>query len=257
MSSSSSTKEGNNKKDKHKYESMTIKDLRMLLTLRGHDCSQCLEKSDLIDAARKGDATDYDEEAHKIFKKLNLESAAASEIQQASKRDRFNNLDSIWKHTTGGGTVYVGNLVAASNKRALKERNICAIVNCQGVESENYFEDDELMDYHRFPVSHLAIAASSTQSLMDGGFQQAFDFIDSHIREGRSVLIHCLAGAHRAGTVGVAWLMIQTGMGVTDAIATAKTCRPIINPFGTLLGLLNYLERELQKGKEQQRESEE
>lgn len=231
----------------------------MLLTLRGHDCSQCLEKSDLIDAARKGDLTDYDEEAHKIFKKLNLESSASSsseiqQQQQASTRDRFNNLDSIWKHTTGGGTVYVGNLVAASNERALKERNICAIINCQDVTSENYFEDDKLMDYHRFPVSHLAIAASSKQSLMDGGFQQAFDFIESHIREGRSVLIHCLAGAHRAGTVGVAWLMIQTGMGVAEAIATAKTCRPIINPFGTLLGLLNYLERELQKEKEQERE---
>lgn len=34
-----------------------------------------------------------------------------------------------------------------------------------------------------------------------------FDFIDNAIANGGSVLIHCLAGAHRAGTTGCACLV--------------------------------------------------
>lgn len=38
-------------------------------------------------------------------------------------------------------------------------------------------------------------------------FKPLFDFIDEAIKNGDNVLIHCLAGAHRAGTVGIACLM--------------------------------------------------
>ena len=37
--------------------------------------------------------------------------------------------------------------------------------------------------------------------------QPLFDFVDSKLGAGESVLIHCLAGAHRAGTAGTACLM--------------------------------------------------
>ena len=50
-----------------KYEGMSTKDLRTLLALRGIDCSQFLEKSELISEAKRLDNTDYDEEARKLF----------------------------------------------------------------------------------------------------------------------------------------------------------------------------------------------
>jgi protein-tyrosine phosphatase len=34
-----------------------------------------------------------------------------------------------------------------------------------------------------------------------------FDFVESELLAGRNVLIHCLAGAHRAGTAGTSCLM--------------------------------------------------
>ena len=34
-------------------------------------------------------------------------------------------------------------------------------------------------------------------------------------------------------------------MGVDDAIAVAKNCRPVISPFATLLALLRNLEKDL------------
>ena len=225
------------------YERMSIKDLRVLLTLRGYDCSQCLEKQDLVAAARKLDATDFDEEAHKIFRQLNLPSSSPS---------RYSNLDAIWKEDgNGGGTVYVGNYRAASERRTLRERNIVAIVNCQDETSQNYFENDPELSYYRFLVSSLSMrvtrqSGNANMSPMREGFQQLFAFIQQHVERGDSVLIHCLAGAHRAGATGTAWLMDKTRKPVAEALVLAKACRPIISPFGRLLECLHLFQIELE-----------
>ena len=49
--------------------------------------------------------------------------------------------DIIWTDTKTGGKVYVGDHTAASTLSTLQEKNIFAIVNCQGMESTNAFED--------------------------------------------------------------------------------------------------------------------
>ena len=234
---------------------MTIKDLRSLLTLRGYDCSQCLEKSELVAVAQRMDATNYDDEAHKILRQLNLEGQQSGLMTKS----RHSNVDAIWKDpgVGGGGTVYVGNYMAASDRRTLDERGIVAVVNCQDENSQNYFENDDdddtpTIQYHRFVVSRLAVSWDLYPHPFHHGFEQAFDFIQSNIDQGKSVLIHCLAGAHRAGTVGTAWLMYKTGTGVSDALHMAKSCRPIIAPFGTLMELLHRLESEFQSKNHQQ-----
>lgn len=237
---------------------MSMKDLRKMLTVRGHDCDQYFGKRALIEAAKKDDATDFDDEAKALFAKLNL---------QPSSRDRYLNLDAIWKHPPsdagrGGGTVYVGNYIAASDQCTLQDRNIVAIVNCQDSTTENYFEGDVGYKYHRFPVTHLAISKTAINrttgaGALDGGFRDAFSFIQGHLEQGNSVLIHCIAGAHRAGTVGVAWLMYKNlDMNVEEAILVAKRCRNVIDPFSGLLGLLRYLQLDL-KNNDHQCDSEE
>ena len=92
---------------------------------------------------------------------------------------------------------------------------------------------------------------ATTASPLQGGFQEAFDFIEYHVEKGNSVLIHCLAGVHRAGTLGTAWIMYKTGTGVKEALALARKCRPIISPFAVLLEVLYHLESELVKTKPQ------
>lgn len=233
------------------FSSMSVKQLRAYLTQAGVDASAFLEKYELIAAARKVEQTNFDDEAHKIFAQLNL---------QPSTANQYANLDAIWRHPTGGGTVYVGNYVAASDRLTLDERNITAVVNCQGLDSQNYFEGDPKITYHRFPVATLS--HSRLSGFMAGkqkalkGMTPTFDFLDEQTAKGQSVLVHCLAGAHRAGTVGVAYLMYKTGMGVDQAIATAKKCRPIIGPFATLLALLRYLEKDLQLQAQEEEEEE-
>lgn len=240
------TNNNNNSSSRSTYNALSVKALRSHLTLRGYDCSQCLEKSELVDAACRLDATNYDEEAYKLFAQLNL--------QPTNKRNSpYSNIDPIWKHP-GGGTVYVGNYMAASTRRTLQERNICAIVNCQEADSQNYFEQDDeddnqgpTIEYHRFLVARLATSyQTESSSVLADGFQATFDFIQRHIAKGNSVLIHCLAGAHRAGTAGTAWIMYKTGKNVNEAIGVAKKCRPVINPFGPLVALLHRLDEELE-----------
>jgi hypothetical protein len=237
----STTHNDKNNNSGNNYDGMKPKELRQLLALRGFDCSSCFEKAELVEAARKLDNTDYDEEGRILFRQLHLE---------PGRRSRYSYLDPIWKDPRTQAVVYVGNYQAASDRRTLEERNIKAIVNCQEESSRNFFEDDDSLTYRRFFISKLAYSTTlgpSRRSLMPyrDGFQSIFQFIQDHLDKGESVLIHCLAGAHRAGTTGVAWLMYQTHSDVSNALKMAKACRPIIGPFGPLLEMLHLLEKEL------------
>jgi protein-tyrosine phosphatase len=70
-----------------------------------------------------------------------------------------------------------------------------------------------------------------------------FGFIEEAISNGQNILVHCLAGAHRAGTTGVACLIHFAGLNVEEAIVIAKRCRPIIDPIGQLPEFLFRLKR--------------
>ena len=77
-------------------------------------------------------------------------------------------------------------------------------------------------------------------------FHTVFGFVDNALGRGESVLVHCLAGAHRAGTVGTACVMHLHNLPLPEALAHAKSCRSVINPIGDLPGALELLERHRQ-----------
>ena len=72
-------------------------------------------------------------------------------------------------------------------------------------------------------------------------FNVFFAFVEKVMKEGKNVLIHCLAGAHRAGTTGCAWLLYANNLSVEDAIKLGKAKRDAINPIGQFPGLLKAL----------------
>ena len=55
-------------------------------------------------------------------------------------------------------------------------------------------------------------------------------------------MVHCLAGAHRAGTTGVSYLMKAGRMKYMQARQIAKSRRPAVDPFANLEELLYKLE---------------
>nr|5Z5A_A Chain A, Protein-tyrosine phosphatase [Thermococcus kodakarensis KOD1]5Z5A_B Chain B, Protein-tyrosine phosphatase [Thermococcus kodakarensis KOD1]5Z5A_C Chain C, Protein-tyrosine phosphatase [Thermococcus kodakarensis KOD1] len=51
-------------------------------------------------------------------------------------------------------------------------------------------------------------------------------WIEERVREGKKVLIHCMGGLGRSGTVGVAWLMYSRGLSLREALMEVRRKRP-------------------------------
>eukprot|EP00947_MAST-08B_sp_MAST-8B-sp1_P001532 g1532.t1 len=183
----------------------------------------------------------YADEGAALLRKLNLEAGSAG--------GKYEDLNCVYRDPATGGGVFIGNIGAASKKEILDAHGITNVVNCQGKESKNYFEKTGEVAYYRFPVSfwRSKVGYGSAVAVVEY-FQPVFDWIDAAVAQGNGVLIHCLAGAHRAGTTGVAYIMHAGGVRLDVALATAKRLRPIVNPFAGLLEALQNLDEAMAKG---------
>jgi len=200
---------------------------------------------------------DWDEEARKLFQRLNIDAGGG--------RDKYRNVDAVYCHPTTGAKLFIGNQTAARSESVLVGEAIFHVVNCQDASSANFFEGDPRFHYRRFPVSHWwqhdgMDAPDGVLKFFEDG---CHGWIADALAGGHNVMVHCLAGAHRAGTTGVSFMMraapprpsfvfsfflgvaASLGEGRFDtatAIKLAKFQRPIVDPFGQLHELLMRLE---------------
>ena len=177
---------------------------------------------------------DWDAEARKLLGRVNV---------SLQSRTAFNHLDCIYQHPTTQAKLFVGNQTAARNVQLLQAENIFRIVNCQELTSCNFFEQDARFEYRRFPVSRWRTEVNTDEDVIRYFEEGCHAWIAANLDEGRNVLVHCLAGAHRAGTTGVSFMMREGRYNADTAIRLAKALRPVIDPFGSLLELLERLER--------------
>jgi predicted protein tyrosine phosphatase len=189
---------------------------------------------------------DYEEEGIKLLARLNLSNGADG----AGAGN--NHLDALYQHPTTGARVYVGNITAATSKAILEQHGITHVVNCRSQRTVNSHEGNAAFTYLRFPIGgwRNQTASSSSNKHLDVQLylDPLFAFVDRATANGHNVLIHCHAGAHRAGTVGILYMMHSSGMSKADATATAQRLRPIINPMGRLATLLGKYEAALASG---------
>jgi len=130
----------------------------------------------------------------------------------------------VWKHPTNGATLYVGNQSAAQSRELLESKGITRIVNCTD-NIPNFFEgkrsspdgkrtksahsktkkDDSVgvITYLRFAISFWSRSVKDNDASVIRYLTPLFEFVDESLANGQSVMVHCLAGAHRAGTTGV------------------------------------------------------
>ena len=73
--------------------------------------------------------------------------------------------------------------------------------------NECAFYDDEQFNYCLFGVSSLSGEGYAAPEEVLNAFAPVHGFIEDALESGGSVLVHCLAGAHRAGTTGVSYMM--------------------------------------------------
>jgi len=192
---------------------------------------------------------DFDAEALKLFKSLNLDPSGAGGFG-------YNPLDPIFRDPVSGGTVFVGNQSAATNRTLLDSHKITHVVNCTdnmtnfheaGTRGEMLGHGDgpgrPPLTYYRFNISYWHRHVDNSDDSVLAFVRPLLDFVDSAVVSGASVLVHCLAGAHRAGTTGCLLLMYKADMDKRTAIASAKKLRPAIDPIGSLPEFLERYER--------------
>uniref|UniRef100_A0A061QUC3 protein-tyrosine-phosphatase n=1 Tax=Tetraselmis sp. GSL018 TaxID=582737 RepID=A0A061QUC3_9CHLO len=179
---------------------------------------------------------DFDAEARKLFEQLNL---SPNEIDT---RSNYNPLDAVWKHPTTGAKIYIGNAQAAQSLSILKANGIKRIVNCTDNMPHYHSADPGLM-YLRFDVSNWGRYVDGTDASVRKFAAPLFAFVVEGLERGENVMVHCLAGAHRAGTTGVACLMHFARMDMAKAIVAAKRCRPVVDPIGMLPEFLRRLQK--------------
>jgi protein-tyrosine phosphatase len=200
----------------------------------------------------------FDNEALKIF----------AQLQSSGVRSTYNHADIIWQDNETGGKLYIGNQTAASDRSVLDKLGITRIVNCtsdvslvdnhttrimryssltpshHAMQMPNYHEGSPDIQYYNFDISNHWKRLDASEESVTRFVVPLFTFIDKALGEGRGVMVHCLAGAHRAGTTGVACFMYKTGLNdYKQATALVQKLRPIVQPIGTLPQFLQRLER--------------
>ena len=161
---------------------------------------------------------------------------------------KWGNLDPIFRHSKTGAMVFCGNTNAAQSKQILSENGITRVVNCKDPDSPCYHEKDPSFEYLRFPIAyHYRDLPNRNRQATLKYFGKLHNWVDAQLSDGKSVLIHCLAGAHRAGTASVSYMMYAGNLSKNEAIAIAQRQRPVICPIGSFPALLDKLESALHK----------
>ena len=189
---------------------------------------------------KMGDLLDFDEEARKLFAALKVGDASRA---GEGPGGRYSNLDAVWEHPEHKTRIYVGNIRAAENAGILRSHGVTRVVNCQDKSSRNFHENDPDFKYFRFPVANWWRAKLDSDQAVLTYFGELFAWIENELCQGNNVMVHCLAGAHRAGTTGVALVMHFARLDFPTALSLCKARRPIVNPIGQLPELLRKLER--------------
>ena len=184
-----------------------------------------------------GQRNDYSQLGRDLLAKIGVEASSG----------KHENVNAIWRDKATGGTIYVGNQNTAKGPAdVLLAKGITHVVNCTD-DLPDYCAAAGKQKYYKFNVANWQSAGASDYKDRGVEAQIAFvdkmtDWVDQVLANGGNVLVHCLAGAHRAGTTGILLLMHKEKLSREQATAAAKAARPIIDPIYDFVDLLALYE---------------
>merc|ERR1712156_968804 len=170
-------------------------------------------------------ALDYSQEARNLWERLGINPEEVNQDKKGFNRV-YNPLDIIYK-SKSGGCIYVGGERAARDLEILKEKDIKAY-------------HTGLLSYYNFNIAWWRKYVGKSEKDLVSFLSPVLKYIDTEIEAGRNVFVHCLAGAHRAGTTAIICLMHFAGLESSKGILTAKALRAIIQPIGDFQKLLKF-----------------
>ena len=94
------------------------------------------------------------------------------------------------------------------------------------------------MNYFTFDITFWRRYTGDSEKKIPHFIGPMLGFIDTALGRGESVLVHCLMGAHRAGTTGTLCIMHFQGLSYREAVKQAKSRRGLIDPIGDFPELL-------------------
>mmetsp|Transcript_43407 Transcript_43407/g.102230 ORF Transcript_43407/g.102230 Transcript_43407/m.102230 type:complete len:221 (-) Transcript_43407:61-723(-) len=176
---------------------------------------------------------------------LDLNHLGQQVLEVAHRSVGYGDLNCLWSHPTSSAKLYVGSKVAACDKDTLRSTKITCVVVCLETLSDNMpFRGSGNIEYFHFPTGlwRRGLTRDASAEALADVMAPLLGYVEDRLQEGRSILIHCLAGAHRAGTAGIACLMRLADLGAIDAVAKAQACRKVIDPIFDFQELLRILD---------------
>lgn len=126
----------------------------------------------------------------------------------------------IYSHPENKAKLFLGNINSFKNKNFHSENNIKTIVS--------------VLDEHLFPPEsvehhHIRLDDSETQEI-SVHFTNVFSIIDKALEEGKSVLVHCMAGISRSATIVISYIMKKFSWCYEKSLIFVKDKRAGIMP---------------------------
>lgn len=144
------------------------------------------------------------------------------------------------------GRLYVGDVFARNSVELLRKHAITRVVCC--LEKDDY-QNIPRQQFNGITYLDFPVAAwdGCEGYRTDAGFARIvapmLGFVSDSLQAGESVLLHCLAGAHRAGNSGILCLMHLEGLSREESVSRAQERRPCIDVIGNMVKLLYVFER--------------
>jgi protein-tyrosine phosphatase len=156
--------------------------------------------------------------------------------------------------SAGAGSLYVGSYIACLPK-TIDEKAIAAVVNCCDIETIRRTDFQAWATTVRsleappksIRILRLGWADTISQQLWRAEkwdqLVEAVRFIHSERKGGANVLVHCMAGISRSGTVATAYVMAAEGLAFEAALSRVQMRRPLVQPNSSFIKQLREFER--------------
>ena len=130
--------------------------------------------------------------------------------------------------------VFIGSIGSALNKNYLLSNRITHILIAADNMNPSFPE--------MFQYKNLEITDTSSTNIMNF-FQDAIEYIDSSLRTGGKILVHCFAGRSRSAAICCAYLIKKNGLSLEQALKEIKEKRPCVMPNPGFLFQLQLFEK--------------